>query len=76
MLNKSNALNIASILSIEVTPISLATALSLFKRIYKRPVLVAVYHTNLLVIVPNLYLVLALYLVSTTYKDKVITNIL
>jgi len=66
----------ASILSAEVTLISLATALSLFKRIYKRPILVAVYYTNSLVTTPNLYLVPALYLISTTYKDKVTTNVL
>jgi hypothetical protein len=36
----------------------------------------AVYRTNLLVTVPTFYLVLALYLVSTTYKDKAITDIL
>jgi len=65
-----------SILSIEAMLISLATALSLSKKIYKRPILVAVYHTNPLVTAPNLYLVLAPHLISTTYKDKVITNIL
>jgi hypothetical protein len=36
----------------------------------------AVYYTDLLVTAPNLYLVLALYLVSTTYKDEAITNVL
>jgi len=35
-----------------------------------------VYYPNPLAIAPNLYLVLALYLVNTTYKDKAITNIL
>ena len=76
LLNKSNVLNTASILSAEVTFISLATALSLSKRIYKRLILAAVYYTNPLVTVPNLYLVLAPHLASTTYGDKVITNIL
>ena len=38
--------------------------------------LTAVYRTNLLVTVPNLYLVLALYLVSTIYKDKALTDAL
>jgi len=76
LLNKSDILNTASILSVEVTLISLATTPSLSKGIYKRPILVAVYHTNPLVTTPNLYLVPALYLVSTTYKDKVTTNIL
>ena len=66
----------ASILSAEVTLISLATTPSLSKRIYKWLILVAIYHTNPLITVPNLYLVLALYLVSTTYKDKVITVVL
>ena len=60
----------------EVTLISLATAPSLSKRIYKRLILVAVYHTDPLVTVPNLYLVLAPHLVSTTYRDEVTTNVL
>jgi len=38
--------------------------------------LAAVYYTNLLATNPNLYLALTLYLISTTYKDKVITNVL
>jgi len=61
---------------VEVILISLATTPSLFKRIYKWLILVAVYHTNPLVTAPDLYLVLALYLVSTTYKDKVTINVL
>ena len=36
----------------------------------------AVYYINLLVIIFNLYLILALYPVSTTYKDEAIINIL
>ena len=38
--------------------------------------LVVIYRTNLLATNSNLYLALTLYLVSTTYKDEVITNIL
>ena len=61
----------------EATPTSLTTAPPLYLNIiYKQLILTAVYHTNLLVTVPNLYLVLALYLVNTTYKDKAITNVL
>ena len=66
----------ASILSTEAILISLATTSSLSKRIYKQLILTAVYHTNYPITVPNLYLVLALYLVSTTYKDKALTNTL
>jgi len=62
---------------VEVTPTSLTTAPPLcLNIIYEQLILTAVYSTNLLVTVPNLYLVLALYLVSTTYKDKAITDIL
>jgi len=75
-LNKSDVLNTASILSAEVMLISLATAPSLSKRIYKQLILVAVYYTDPLVTIPNLYLIPALYLVSTTYKDEVTTNVL
>ena len=61
----------------EATPTSLTTTLPLYPNIiYKRPILIAVYHTNFLVTIPNLYLVLALYLVSTTYKNKALTNTL
>ena len=57
--------------------ISLTTALSPYPNvIYKQLTPVAVYRINPLVTIPNLYLVLALYLVSTTYKDKAITNML
>ena len=56
--------------------ISLATTPSLSERIYKQLIPVAIYYTDPLVTVPNLYLVPALYLVSTTYKDEVITNVL
>jgi len=66
----------ASILSAEVILISPATAPSLSKRIYKQLILAAVYYTNSLVTILNLYLVPAPYLASTTYRDKVITNVL
>jgi hypothetical protein len=35
-----------------------------------------VYRPNPLAIIPNFYLALALYLVSTIYKDKALTNTL
>jgi len=43
---------------------------------YKRPILITVHYINPLVTLPNLYLALAPRLVSTTYKDEVITNVL
>ena len=75
-LNKNNALNQASVLNIEVTPTSLTTTLLPSKKIYKQLTLAAIYRTNPLVTVSDLYLILAPYLVSTTYKDKVTTNVL
>ena len=61
----------------EATPTSLTITLPLYPNIiYKQPILTAIYYTNLLVTIPNLYLVLALYLVSTTYKNKALTNAL
>ena len=75
-LNGNNALSQASALNIEVASTSLTTAPPPSKKIYKQSTLAAVYHTNLLATAPNLYLVLALYLVSTTYKNKVTTNVL
>ena len=64
-------------LSVKATFIFLTTALSLYLNIiYKRLTLTAVYCINLPVTVPNLYLIPVLYPVSTTYKDKAITNIL
>ena len=60
----------------EVAPTSLTTALPPSKKIYKQLTLAAIYRTNLLSTNPNLYLALTLYLVSTIYKDKVITNVL
>ena len=74
-LNKNNVLSQASTLNIGVTPTSLTTTPLLFKKIYKQLTLV-VHRPNPLAIVPNLYLNLALYLVSTIYKDKALTNIL
>jgi hypothetical protein len=38
--------------------------------------MLVVYRPNPLAIIPNLYLDLALYLVSTIYKDKALTNAL
>ena len=77
LLNKNDALSQASVLNVEVTLTSLTTASPLYLNIiYKQLILTAVYHTNLLVTIPNLYLVLALYLVNTTYKDKALTNAL
>ena len=57
--------------------IFLITTLSLCPNIiYKQPTLIAIYCINLPVTVFNFYLIPVLYLVSTTYKDKAITNIL
>ena len=64
-------------LSIEVIPTSLTTAPSLcLNMIYKQPTLTAIYYINLLVTVFEFYLIPVLYLISTTYEDKAITNIL
>ena len=77
LLNKNDALNIAFILSIKVTLTSLITTLFLYLNIiYKRPILIAIYCINLPVTIFDFYLILVLYLISTTYKDKVTTNIL
>ena len=55
----------------EVTPTSLTIALSLYLNIiYKWLILIAVYYINLVVTTPNFYLVLALYLANTIYKDE------
>ena len=75
-LNKNDALSQAFILNIEVTPTSLTIALPLSEKIYKQLTLVVIYRPNSLVVAPNYYLVPTCYLVSTTYKDKVITNTL
>ena len=77
LLNKNNTLNIAFALSIEVTLISLTIALSLCPNIiYKRPMLIAIYCINLLVTIFNFHLTLVPHLISTTYEDEAITNIL
>ena len=61
----------------ELTFIFLIIAPSLYPNmIYKRLTLTAIYYINLLVTIPNFYLIPVLYSVSTTYKDKAITNIL
>jgi hypothetical protein len=61
---------------VEVAPTSLTTAPPPSKKIYKQLMLAAVYCTDLLATNSNLYLALTPYLVSTTYKDEVITNVL
>ena len=77
LLNKNNALSQAFALNIEVAFTFLTTALSLYPNtIYKRLTLAAVYRTNLLVTVFNLYPIPAPHLVSTTYEGEAITNIL
>ena len=64
-------------LSVKAIFIFLTTTLSLYlNMIYKQLILTAVYYINLPVTIPNLYLILVLYLISTTYKDKAIINIL
>ena len=61
----------------EATLTFLTTAPPLYPNIiYERPILTTVYHTDLLVTVPDLYLVLAPHLVSTTYKDEALTDAL
>ena len=76
-LNKNNALTQAFVLNMEVASTSLTITLSLYlNTIYKQLTLAAIYRINLPVTIPNLYLVLALYLISTIYKDKATTNIL
>ena len=61
----------------EVASTSLTTALSPYPNAnYERPTLAAIYRINPLVTVPNLHLVLAPHLVSTTYKDKATTDML
>ena len=77
LLNKNNALNIAFALSVKVIPTFLTTASPLcLNIIYKRLTLTAIYYINLLVTVPNFYLILVLYPVSTIYKNKATTDIL
>ena len=61
----------------EVTFTSLTTAPSLCPNmIYKRLTLIAVYYINFSVTVFDFYLIPVPYLVSTTYEDEAITNIL
>ena len=76
-LNKNDALNIAFTLSVKVTFTSLTTAPSLcLNMIYKRLILIAVYCIDFLVTVFDFYLIPVPHLVSTTYEDEAITNIL
>ena len=61
----------------KVTFIFLTTALFLYPNIiYKWLILTAIYYINFPVTIPNLYLILVLYPISTTHKNKAITNIL
>ena len=61
----------------EVAPTSLTTAPSPYPNAnYERLILVAVYRINPLVTVPDLYLVPAPHLVSTTYEDEATTDML
>ena len=65
------ALNMEAIFTFLTTTPSLC-----LNMIYKQPMLIAIYYINFLVTVPDFYLIPVLYLVSTTYKDKAIINIL
>ena len=77
LLNKNDISNIAFTLSVEVTLTSLITSPSLYlNMIYKRLMLIAVYHINFLVTVSNFHLIPVPHPVSTTYEDKAITNTL
>ena len=77
LLNENDILNIAFVLSVEVTSTFLIIAPSLcLNIIYERPMLTAIYCIDFLVTVFNLYLTPVLYPVSTTYENKAITNIL
>ena len=76
-LNKNDALNIAFTLSVKVTFIFLAITPSLYLNIiYKRLILITIYCINFLVTIFNFHLILVPHLISTTYKDKAITDIL
>ena len=64
-------------LSVEVIFTFLTTAPPLcLNMIYERLILITIYCINLLVTVFNFYLILVLFSVSMTYKDKAIINIL
>ena len=77
LLNENDVLNIAFVLSVEVTFTFLTTAPSLYlNMIYERLILTAIYCINLLVTVFNFYLIPVPHLVSITYEDKAIINIL
>jgi hypothetical protein len=77
LLNENNASNIASVLSVEVTPTFLTTAPPLcLNIIYERLILIAIYHINFLVTVSDFYLILVPLPVSTTYEDEATINIL
>ena len=77
LLNINNVLNIAFALSVEVTFIFLTTAPSLYLNIiYEQLILTAVYYIDLLVTVPDLYLISVPYLINTICESKTTTNIL
>ena len=64
-------------LNMEVIFTSLTTTPSpCLNMIYERLTLTAVYYIDFLVTVSDFYLIPALCLVSTTYKDEAITDIL
>jgi hypothetical protein len=55
----------------EIAPTSLTTVLSLYPNIiYKWLIPAAIYCINFPVTIPDLHLILALYLVNTIYKDE------
>jgi len=60
-----------------MTPTSLITDLFFcLNAIYKQLTLAAVYRIDPPVTIPNLYLVLAPYLINIIYKNKAVTNTL
>ena len=77
LLNKNNILNIAFALSVKVIFIFLTiTPFLCPNMIYKRLMLTAIHCINFLVIISDFHLIPVLYLISTTYEDKAIINIL
>ena len=61
----------------EITPTFLTTTLSIYSdAIYKRLIPAAIHYIDPPVTIPDFYLVPALYLINTIYKDEAITNTL
>ena len=60
----------------EVAYISLIIAPPYSEKNYKQLTLTAIYYTDFLATDPDLYLALVPHLVSTTYEDKAITDVL